>query len=86
MPNFTGKLLGKVHVDMFLAKGGMAEVYIGTHTTLHRAVAVKFLKADLQEEPELRDRFEREARTISSLHLPRSTTRLVPTAPPASTR
>lgn len=70
MPNFTGKLLGKVHVDMFLAKGGMAEVYIGTHTTLHRAVAVKFLKADLQEEPELRDRFEREARVIAMLRHP----------------
>ncbi|NUQ84664.1 MAG: protein kinase [Anaerolineales bacterium] len=67
MPNLTGKMLGKVHVDMFLAKGGMAEVYIGTHTTLHRSVAVKFLKADLQEEPELRDRFEREARVIAML-------------------
>ncbi len=70
MPNLTGKLLGKVHVDMFLAKGGMAEVYIGTHTTLHRPVAVKFLKADLQEEPELRDRFEREARVIAMLRHP----------------
>lgn len=67
MPSLTGKMLGKVHVDMFLAKGGMAEVYIGTHTTLHRSVAVKFLKADLQEEPELRDRFEREARVIAML-------------------
>lgn len=67
MPNLTGKMLGKVHVDMFLAKGGMAEVYIGTHTTLHRSVAIKFLKADLQEEPELRDRFEREARVIAML-------------------
>lgn len=63
-------MLGKVHVDMFLAKGGMAEVYIGTHTTLHRPVAVKFLKADLQEEPELRDRFEREARVIAMLRHP----------------
>lgn len=70
MPNLTGKLLGKVHVDMFLAKGGMAEVYIGTHTTLHRPVAVKFLKADLQEEPELRERFEREARVIAMLRHP----------------
>jgi len=63
-------MLGKVHVDMFLAKGGMAEVYIGTHTTLHRPVAVKFLKADLQDEPELRERFEREARVIAMLKHP----------------
>ena len=70
MPNLTGKMLGKVHVDMFLAKGGMAEVYIGTHTTLHRPVAVKFLKADLQDEPELRERFGREARVIAMLKHP----------------
>jgi serine/threonine protein kinase len=55
---------------MFLAKGGMAEVYIGTHTTLHRSVAVKFLKADLQEDSELRERFEREARVIAMLRHP----------------
>ncbi|MEP7135101.1 MAG: protein kinase [Chloroflexota bacterium] len=70
MPNFTGKLLGKVRVDMFLARGGMADVFIGTHTTLHRAVAIKFLKGDLQDDPELRERFEREARVIAMLRHP----------------
>ena len=70
MPNLIGKTLGKVRVDMFLAKGGMAEVYIGNHTSLHRSVAVKFLKADLQDEPELRERFEREARVIAMLRHP----------------
>ena len=49
MPNLTGQMLGKVRVDMFLARGGMADVFIGTHTTLHRAVAIKFLKGDLQD-------------------------------------
>jgi len=70
MPNLTGRLLGKVRIDMFLARGGMADVYIGTHTTLHRAVAVKFLKGDLQDDPDLRDRFEREARVIAMLRHP----------------
>jgi len=70
MPSFTGKTLGKVRVEMYLAKGGMADVYIGTHTTLHRPVAIKFLKADLQGEPELRERFEREARVIAMLRHP----------------
>jgi len=70
MPNLIGKTLGKVRVDMFLAKGGMAEVYIGNHTTLHRPVAIKFLKADLQNEPDLRERFEREARVIAMLRHP----------------
>jgi serine/threonine protein kinase len=70
MPNLVGKTLGKVRVEMFLAKGGMAEVYIGNHITLHRSVAVKFLKADLQNEPDLRERFEREARAIAMLRHP----------------
>ena len=70
MPNLTGKLLGKVRVDMFLARGGMADVFIGTHTTLHRAVAIKFLKGDLQDNPDLRERFEREARVIAMLRHP----------------
>jgi serine/threonine protein kinase len=70
MPNLTGKMLGKVRVDMFLARGGMADVFIGTHTTLQRAVAIKFLKGDLQENPDLRERFEREARVIAMLRHP----------------
>ncbi|HEU0293396.1 MAG TPA: protein kinase [Anaerolineales bacterium] len=70
MPNLTGQMLGKVRVDMFLARGGMADVFIGTHTTLHRAVAIKFLKGDLQDDPELRERFEREARVIGMLRHP----------------
>jgi serine/threonine-protein kinase len=63
-------MLGKVRVDMFLARGGMADVFIGTHTTLHRAVAIKFLKGDLQDDPDLRERFEREARVIAMLRHP----------------
>ena len=63
-------MLGKVRVDMFLARGGMADVFIGTHTTLHRPVAIKFLKGDLQDDPELRERFEREARVIAMLRHP----------------
>jgi len=70
MSSLIGKTLGKVRVEMFLAKGGMAEVYIGAHTSLHRSVAVKLLKADLQGEPDLRDRFEREARVIAMLRHP----------------
>ena len=70
MPNLTGKMLGKVRVDMFLARGGMADVFIGTHITLQRAVAIKFLKGDLQDNPELIERFEREGRVIAMLRHP----------------
>ena len=66
----VGQMLGKVRVDMFLARGGMADVYVGTHTTLNRSVAIKFLKGDLQDEPDLRERFEREAQVIAMLRHP----------------
>jgi len=68
--NLTGQMLGKVRVDMFLARGGMADVFVGTHTTLNRSVAIKFLKGDLQDEPDLRERFEREAQVIAMLRHP----------------
>ena len=42
MNSWVGKTLGKVHIDLRLARGGMAEVYLGMHTNLHREVAVKF--------------------------------------------
>ena len=65
MPELTGKNLGKVRIDMFLAQGGMADVYLGTHTTLQRAVAVKLMKSDIQRDPELQERFQREARVVA---------------------
>lgn len=70
MPELTGKNLGKVRIDMFLAQGGMADVYLGTHTTLQRAVAVKLMKSDIQRDPELQERFQREARVVAMLRHP----------------
>jgi serine/threonine protein kinase len=70
MLDIIGKLLGKVRIDMFLAQGGMADVYLGTHTTLQRAVAVKVMKNDLLSDPDLKERFEREARVVAMLRHP----------------
>jgi serine/threonine protein kinase len=70
MADLTGVNLGKVRIDMFLARGGMADVYLGTHTTLQRAVAVKLMKSDLQSEPDLEERFQREARVVAMLRHP----------------
>jgi serine/threonine protein kinase len=48
----------------------MGEVYRGRDTRLDRTVAIKVLPAELSANPERRQRFEREARIISSLNHP----------------
>jgi Tol biopolymer transport system component len=48
----------------------MGEVYRASDTRLDRAVAIKVLPSHLSEHPELKQRFEREAKTISSLQHP----------------
>lgn len=70
MPELIGKFLGKVRIDMFLAQGGMADVYLGTHTTLQRGVAVKLMKGDIQRDPGMQERFQREARVVAMLRHP----------------
>jgi len=70
MPEWTGKTVGKVRVEKFLARGGMAEVYIGTHLTLERAVAVKVLHSFIEEDSDLLARFQREARVVAGLRHP----------------
>ena len=67
MPEWIGKTIGKVHIEKFLARGGMAEVYLGTHLTLERPVAVKVLHSFIEEDPGLLARFQREARVVAAL-------------------
>ena len=50
----------------------MGEVYRARDTRLDREVAVKVLPSHLSENPEIRQRFEREARAASSLNHPHS--------------
>src|SRR5574338_1051556 len=70
MSEWIGKTLGKVHIDLLLARGGMAEVYLGTHTPLQRPVAVKLLRHPYLDEPDLLARFQREARVVAMLRHP----------------
>lgn len=70
MSDWIGKTLGKVRIELLLARGGMAEVYLGTHTTLQRSVAVKLLRNQYQDDPELLERFQREARVVANLRHP----------------
>jgi serine/threonine protein kinase len=66
----TGARLGRYEVLSPLGRGGMGEVYKAHDTRLGRDVAIKVLPAHLTESRELRQRFEREARTISQLQHP----------------
>jgi serine/threonine protein kinase len=70
MPQWLGRTLGKVNVELLLARGGMAEVYLGKHSTLQRAVVIKVINNQYADDPELLDRFQREARTIAFLRHP----------------
>jgi Tol biopolymer transport system component/predicted Ser/Thr protein kinase len=57
-----GDMLGPYRVDSLIGKGGMGEVYRGTDTRLGRFVALKVSARQFS------DRFEREAKAISSLN------------------
>ena len=65
-----GHRLGPYEILGPLGAGGMGEVYRAKDTRLGRDVAVKILPAHLSDNPEVRERFEREARAISSLNHP----------------
>ena len=67
MPEWIGQTIGKVRIEKFLARGGMAEVYLGTHITLDRQVAVKVLHSFIEEKLE---RFKREARVAAAMRHP----------------
>jgi len=70
MSNWSGKTLGKVKIGEFIARGGMAEVYLGEHVALNRKVAVKIMRDHVEADSDSRMRFEREARVVASLRHP----------------
>ncbi|HET9235210.1 MAG TPA: protein kinase, partial [Candidatus Eisenbacteria bacterium] len=65
-----GTRLGPYEVLSSLGAGGMGEVYRARDTRLGRDVAIKVLPQHLSGTPELRARFEREARSVSQLNHP----------------
>src|SRR6202022_3579573 len=66
----TGTKLGPYEIQSALGAGGMGEVYRARDTRLERTVAIKILPAQLSSDPIRKQRFEREAKTISSLNHP----------------
>jgi len=65
-----GTKLGPYEIVSPLGAGGMGEVYRAKDTRLGREVAIKVLPQHLSSNPEVRARFEREAKTVSSLNHP----------------
>ncbi len=66
----AGEHIGKYIVQQRLGRGSMGEVYLATDEGLGRPVALKILAEAHRENPELRARFEREARAMAMLSSP----------------
>ena len=70
MPLSPGTKLGSYEIVSAVGAGGMGEVYRAHDPRLDRTVALKVLPSHLSSDPGLRQRFEREARTISKFSHP----------------
>src|SRR5712692_9168998 len=70
MPITSGTRLGPYEIVSLVGAGGMGEVYKAKDTRLDRTVAIKILPPTLAADPQFRERFDREARTISQLDHP----------------
>lgn len=70
MVDWIGRTVSKVTIERMVGRGGMADVYVGTHTTLNRQVAVKILHGHLVEDESLMQRFRSEAQAVANLRHP----------------
>ena len=66
----SGMKLGPYEILSPIGAGGMGEVYKAKDTRLDRIVAIKVLPVHLSDRPDLRERFEREARAVAALNHP----------------
>jgi serine/threonine protein kinase len=65
-----GVRLGPYEIHSAIGAGGMGEVYKARDTRLDRIVAIKVLPAHVAADPDVRQRFEREARAVAALNHP----------------
>jgi eukaryotic-like serine/threonine-protein kinase len=70
MPLISGTKLGPYEIQSQLGAGGMGEVYRAVDARLGRIVAIKVLPEALANDPERLQRFEHEARLLSTLNHP----------------
>ena len=66
----AGSTVAHYRIFSLLGEGGMGRVYLAEDTKLHRKVSLKFLSADVTQDPERLRRFEQEARAASALNQP----------------
>jgi serine/threonine-protein kinase len=67
---FQEAVVGRYSLERELGRGGMGVVYLAREVRLDRPVAIKLLPPELSAQPQLRDRFMREARTAARLSHP----------------
>jgi len=70
MAEWIGRIISKVEILELLSRGGMAELYLGRHTTLNRLVAVKILYPHLVDNDTLLARFRDEAQAVADMRHP----------------
>ena len=68
--SLEGQRIGPYQISSLIGAGGMGEVYKARDTRLDRPVAIKVLPQQVANDPQARDRFEREARAIAALNHP----------------
>src|SRR5215813_5607900 len=68
--NYSGEMIGVYRLVKELGRGGMGTVYLAFDTRLGRRAALKLLPSHLVNNPERVRRFQREARSVSSLNHP----------------
>jgi protein kinase-like protein len=69
MADWTGRKVGRVQIKDFIARGGMAEIYLGEHEVFGQ-IAVKVMRGLLERDPSQLARFKREAEVIGELQHP----------------
>src|SRR5512141_1941791 len=70
MTSSSGTRLGPYEILAPIGAGGMGEVYRASDARLGREVAIKVLPEHLSADPDLKQRFDREARAVAALHHP----------------
>jgi len=65
-----GTTLGPYEIQAAIGAGGMGDVYKARDTRLDRIVAIKVLPEHVATNPDLKQRFEREARAVAAFNHP----------------